>query len=185
MGATTARKLYAAGCRAFEDVERYYGVDTGVGEGREGDGEDGEDGYGEGEDEDGEGEDADEKGKGGAEELEEIIADAYIPDGWSQDGEDGNGKSRSKRKVRSGKDARSSKSKGSRISKGTKSSATTKKPTTTTKPKIPSITPRVALELREDLAQRIPRTEVEAIQAAVVEVLDDVRPGCVTVVVGG
>ncbi|KAL1668985.1 hypothetical protein GGF50DRAFT_45360 [Schizophyllum commune] len=97
VGATTARKLYAAGCRTFEDVERYYGVNSGR----------------------------------------------------------------------------------------AKSSASTKKPTTTTKPKIPSITPRVALELREDLAQRIPRTEVEAIQAAVVEVLDDVRPGCVTVVVGG
>ncbi|KAL1756325.1 hypothetical protein FB107DRAFT_211622 [Schizophyllum commune] len=102
VGATTARKLYAAGCRTLEDVERYYGVNSGGGDGGEG------------------------------------------------EGEGGNGK-----------------------------------PTTTTKPKIPSITPRVALELREDLAQRIPRSEVEAIRAAVVEVLDEVRPGCVTVVVGG
>ncbi|KAI5890266.1 Nucleotidyltransferase [Schizophyllum commune H4-8] len=98
VGATTARKLYAAGCKTFEDVERYYGVDTGAG------------------------------------------------------------------RARSGKQA---------------------KPSTTAKPKIPSITPRVALELREDLAQRIPRGEVEAIHAAVVQVLDEVRPGCVTVVVGG
>ncbi|KAL1736401.1 hypothetical protein EV714DRAFT_199088 [Schizophyllum commune] len=103
VGATTARKLYAAGCRTLEDVERYYGVNSG----------------------------------------------------------------------------------GSRTSKGTKPSANTKKPSTTTKPTIPSITPRVALELREDLARRIPRSEVEAIRGAVVEVLDEVRPGCVTVVVGG
>ncbi|KAL1723700.1 hypothetical protein EV715DRAFT_190444 [Schizophyllum commune] len=96
VGATTARKLYAAGCRTLEDVERYYGVHAGA-----------------------------------------------------------------------------------------KSSASTKRLTTTFKPKIPSITPRVALELREDLARRIPRSEVEAIRVAVVEVLDEVRPGCVTVVVGG
>ncbi|KAL1710146.1 hypothetical protein EV121DRAFT_193303 [Schizophyllum commune] len=103
VGATTARKLYAAGCRTLEDVERYYGVDSG----------------------------------------------------------------------------------GTKPSSTTKKPTMTKKPSTTTKPTIPSITPRVALELREDLARRIPRSEVEVIRAAVVEVLDEVRPGCVTVVVGG
>ncbi|KAL1745039.1 hypothetical protein HDZ31DRAFT_37285 [Schizophyllum fasciatum] len=99
VGATTARKLYAAGCRTLEDVERYYGVD---GASRRG---------------------------------------AHPASGHN------------------------------------------KHPTR--KPRIPSITPRVALALRGDLAGRIPRGEVEEIRAVVARELEVVRPGCVTTIVGG
>ncbi|KAH8103597.1 Nucleotidyltransferase [Cristinia sonorae] len=44
---------------------------------------------------------------------------------------------------------------------------------------------RVALGLREDLAVKIPRAEVEEMNKVVMEQLDELEPGCVSTIVGG
>ncbi|KAI0263865.1 hypothetical protein BC834DRAFT_885948 [Gloeopeniophorella convolvens] len=44
---------------------------------------------------------------------------------------------------------------------------------------------RVALRLRDDLVQTIPRKEVEAIHATIMRHLDAVEPGCASMLVGG
>ncbi|TFY63526.1 hypothetical protein EVJ58_g3189 [Rhodofomes roseus] len=44
---------------------------------------------------------------------------------------------------------------------------------------------RVALELREDLAVKIPRAEVEEMGRIVMAELDELEPGCVSTIVGG
>ncbi|KAF8346009.1 hypothetical protein F5887DRAFT_964521 [Amanita rubescens] len=53
------------------------------------------------------------------------------------------------------------------------------------KSKIPEITIKVGLLLREDFAAPIPRGEVEEIYQAVMTELDDIQPGCVSTIVGG
>lgn len=128
VGATTARKLYAAGCRTFEDVERYYGVSY--------------------EDEAEEEADLDDGLK--TEETDDLHLASQHNDRASQHND---------RKP--------------------------PRPLRFAKPKIPSITPRVALDLRDDLDQRIPREEVQEIFAVIVRELNAVRPGCVATIVGG
>ncbi|KII95670.1 hypothetical protein PLICRDRAFT_225804 [Plicaturopsis crispa FD-325 SS-3] len=44
---------------------------------------------------------------------------------------------------------------------------------------------KVALELRDDLAEPIPRTEVEEMQAVVMQELDGLQKGCTSTIVGG
>ncbi len=53
------------------------------------------------------------------------------------------------------------------------------------KSKIPEITIKVGLLLREDFAAPIPRGEIEEIRQAVMTELDDIQPGCVSTIVGG
>lgn len=53
------------------------------------------------------------------------------------------------------------------------------------KSKIPEISIKVGLFLREDFAAPIPRGEIEEIHQVVMTELDDIQPGCVSTIVGG
>jgi len=53
------------------------------------------------------------------------------------------------------------------------------------KNKLPELSVKVSLALREELNVGIPREEVEEIHRVLMRELDQVQPGCVSTVVGG
>ncbi|CAA7260552.1 unnamed protein product [Cyclocybe aegerita] len=51
--------------------------------------------------------------------------------------------------------------------------------------KLPDMSVKIALVLREDLTTPIPREEVEEMHRVVMKVLEEIQPGCVSTIVGG